>query len=1191
MKRKDTSKGYKSSGMSKHQKVLIGIAVAFLLYSIIGFLVVPTVLKNTLEKKLSESLKRSVTIETIQINPYLLKVSVNNFLVKNRAGDNHFIAFDQLFIDLEAISLFKRALVIKTLTLAGPKVNLARFNDLSYNFSDLTESSSSPKGKTASKPFLFSLNNIEILNGSIVFLDEPKDTTHRVENLNLAVPFLSNIAHQVKVNVEPAFSAIINDTPVNLTGRTIPFHDTRSTVFDIKVNKLNIPEYLAYIPKLGDLTLQSGYLDITAVLGFEMQPGNKPTVTLTGDFSLKKIDFTEMQGESFLAIPQLDFTILDSRPLEMDFHLSSISLREPEFLLRRSSDGDILPLALLQKDKESKSPEPASPDKETSLKLVVDEIALNGGTVRFDDQTNAEQFQTTLNPVEMKVTGLSTLEGAEASYDISIRTEAEENITLNGTLSLNPIMTQMHGSLQGLKIPRFSPYYAEIVTPQIMGGSLDLAADLQYSKAKGIEIIKADNITTQLHSIIINDKDNEKLLTIPSLSIKETSLDLNGHQIIIGNFLNNDGELHLVRQKDGLVILNELLRPGKAQEKKSDATEPDNSAPWTVTLQKGDISQFSIVLQDYTPAEPTTLQFDKLHLTAENISTIENKRGAINLGFRIDKKGAVSIRGPVTIEPLSTSLKLDVADLQVKTLQPYFNDKVNLVIGSGAVSLDAQLDVSRDGNKDISTLFRGKAGIADFSSFDPVAGEEFLKWNNLRLEGMEYDSDGSAFIIKEVSWQDFYNKIVVFDDGSVNLKAIMKDSGEPEAGIQEETAPPESTGKDNPLLVKINTLTLDNGQFDFLDHNITPNYATSLSGISGTITGLSSEAGVMAEANISGKLDQHAPLQITGKVNPLSEELFADLKIDFSDIELSPTTPYTGKFIGYTVAKGKLSLDLEYLVEGSRITGKNNAFLDQFTLGDTVDSPDAMNLPINLAISLLRNRKGEITLNVPVKGDLTDPEFSIGGVVFKVIINLIAKAATSPFALLGALIPEGEDLQYVDFAPGSSLIDEEFTKRLETIAKVLYDRPGLKMDIKGSFSADQERIVLHEKQFGQLLKNEKYKQVTRKKDETIPFDEIVIEPEEFEAFLKKAYKAATFEKPKNALGFTKRLPPEEMEKLLRDNITITDDDLRLLALERANAVKSFLVETGTVEPERLFIIEPKTGESETGSPRVDMTIK
>ena len=351
-----------TSSMSKHQKVLIGIALAFLLYSIAGFWLLPAVLKNVLEKKLSGNLKRTVSIETIQINPYLLKISVINFLVKDLTGRDDFIAFDQLFVDLEAVSLFKRALIIRTLTLTGPRLHLARYKDLSYNFSDLT-GSAAPETKTESRPLLFSVNNIKIKNGSILFLDEPKDTTHRVTSLNLAVPFLSNVAHDVEINVEPAFSAIINDTPVNLVGETIPFHDTRKTVFDIQVTRLNLPDYLAYIPRHGDLALRSGYLDITATLGFAMEPGRRPTVTLAGDFSLQEIDVTGIEGESYLAIPHAGLTILDSRPLELDFHLARIAIDGPRFLLRRSSSGDILPLALLPKNSEAKAAKAEAPGK------------------------------------------------------------------------------------------------------------------------------------------------------------------------------------------------------------------------------------------------------------------------------------------------------------------------------------------------------------------------------------------------------------------------------------------------------------------------------------------------------------------------------------------------------------------------------------------------------------------------------------------------------------------------------------------------------------------------------------------------------------------------------------------------------------------------------------------------------------
>ncbi|MBW2467051.1 MAG: DUF748 domain-containing protein [Deltaproteobacteria bacterium] len=1189
MKQKGKPEGRKMSGMSRHQKILIGIAITFLLYSVIGFIVLPNVLKNTLEKRLSENLKRPVSIKAIQFNPYLLKISVNDFLVKNRDQNDEFVAFDQLFIDLEAISVLKRALVIRTITLSRPRANLTRYEDLTYNFSDIGAVPKQKK-KTEAKPVLFSLNNIEIKNGSVVFTDEPKDRTHRITNFDIAVPYLSNILHEIEINVKPAFSAIINDTPVKLTGKTIPFHETRRTVFNIQADKLNIPEYLAYFPSAGDLTLKSGQLDITAVLGFEMQPGNIPALTLNGKFSLHGIDVAEIEGESYLTIPKFDIKLLEAKPLEQNFHLSSITISGPEFLLRRRNDGSVLPLAFLPETQKSETPE-SETDRETSLKLVVDEIVINSGTVHFEDRANNEPFTTTLDPVEIKISNLSTLEDAQATYNIALQSEAEESVVINGKLSLYPMATQLHVALQNLQAPRFRPYYADFITPQVKNGRLDLAADLHYSKPDETGIIQADNISVQLTSLAINNKEGANLLTVPSLSITESSIDMTDRRIVIGNFSGNDSELRLVRQQDGTVNLNQLLKPAP-QDSKPEAAGAAPSEEWTAILQKSEINGFSIIFQDNVPSEPTTIIVDKIRLAAADISTIDNMKGTVDLGLRIDKKSDVSVKGKLGIKPLSAALVPKLAALPVKTLQPYFSDKVNLVISEGVVSADGQLKITSDDSNKLSILFQGNAGVADLSSFDPVVGEEFLKWKDLSLTEIDYDSERSALRIREISWLDFYNKIVVFEDGAVNLKAVLKETDNPETTAQLGKNASESTGEgEKSLLVEIGTVSLKNGQFDFLDRNITPHYSTSLSEISGTITGLSSQTGVMGEVNISSRLDQHAPLSISGRINPLSEELFADLVVDFKDIELSPTSPYTGKFIGYTVAKGKLSLDLKYLVEGSKIHGKNEAFLDQFTLGDSVDSPDAISLPINLAISLLKNRKGEITLNVPVKGDLDDPEFSIGGIVFKAIINLIAKAATSPFALLGALIPEGEDLQHLDFTSGSSLIGEEYVKKLETIAKVLYDRPGLKMDIKGGFNAEEERKVLHEMEFARLLKNEKFKEVTKKKGETASLAEITVEPEEYKTYLKKAYKAATFQKPKNALGFTKRLPPAEMEKLLRDNITVTDDDLRLLAIQRANAVKSYLVETGGIEPERLFILEPQAGEGETGVPQVEMTIK
>ena len=229
---------------------------------------------------------------------------------------------------------------------------------------------------------------------------------------------------------------------------------------------------------------------------------------------------------------------------------------------------------------------------------------------------------------------------------------------------------------------------------------------------------------------------------------------------------------------------------------------------------------------------------------------------------------------------------------------------------------------------------------------------------------------------------------------------------------QEKEVPSLKKDKESSKNIKIGTITLQGGKIDFSDRSVKPEYSTRLSEIGGRISGLSSEETTIADVELRGKLNDYAPLEITGKINPLREDLYVDLKARFKDIDLSPTTPYSGKYVGYTIEKGKLSFDLKYLIVKKKLDSQNYIFLDQFTFGDKVESPQATKLPVKLAIALLKDRKGEIKLDLPVTGSLDDPKFSVWGIILKILINLISKAATSPFSLLGAVFGGGEELSY-----------------------------------------------------------------------------------------------------------------------------------------------------------------------------------
>ncbi|OGQ09059.1 MAG: hypothetical protein A2026_05960 [Deltaproteobacteria bacterium RBG_19FT_COMBO_46_12] len=346
--------------------------------------------------------------------------------------------------------------------------------------------------------------------------------------------------------------------------------------------------------------------------------------------------------------------------------------------------------------------------------------------------------------------------------------------------------------------------------------------------------------------------------------------------------------------------------------------------------------------------------------------------------------------------------------------------------------------------------------------------------------------------------------------------------------------------------------------------------------IGGRISGLSSEETSMADVELRGKLDDHAPLEITGKINPLKEDLYVDIKARFKDMELSPTTPYAGKYVGYTVEKGKLSFDLKYLIVKKKLESQNYIFLDQLTLGDRVENPQATKWPVKLAIALLKDRKGEIKLDIPVTGSLDDPKFSVWGIIIKILINLISKAATSPFSLLGAVFGGGEELSFVEFDYGSTTVAEPNTKKLETIVKALHDRPSLKMDIEGHVDMEKDREGLKQYLFNRKVKAQKLNEMVKKGQPAIPVDDIKIEPKEYEKYLKMAYKEEKFPKPKNVIGMAKDLPAPEMEKLMVTHIEVKESDLRILASQRAMKVKDAILKSKQIEPERVFILEPKS---------------
>ncbi|MCK5914626.1 MAG: DUF748 domain-containing protein, partial [Deltaproteobacteria bacterium] len=368
-------------------------------------------------------------------------------------------------------------------------------------------------------------------------------------------------------------------------------------------------------------------------------------------------------------------------------------------------------------------------------------------------------------------------------------------------------------------------------------------------------------------------------------------------------------------------------------------------------------------------------------------------------------------------------------------------------------------------------------------------------------------------------------------------------------------------------------LEFTDSSLSFLDRSLSPSVEMVLADLAGSITGLTSLDEKPAVVKLSGKLNDQSPVSISGSINPLGENVFVDLQVKGEGLGLTTVSPYSGKYVGHAISKGKVSFELDYKIEEHQLKAQNVIFLDQFDFGSTVESSDAMSLPVKLAVSLLRNRQGEIDLNLPIEGDLSDPEFSLGGIIIKVIVNLIVKAATSPFALIGSLAGGGGDLNLVTFVAGQAELDAGAGEQLQKLAGVLYDRPGLKVELIGRADGTVDRDALQEGHFMKLLKAQKFKDMATKNRPPVIAD-VVVEKDEFQEYLWSAYKAAPIKKEKILL-LVKKIEPLEQERLLREFVKVGDDELLTLARKRARAVMSFLVAKGPLEAKRLFLVAPQ----------------
>ena len=1153
---------------------LVAIVVAF---GIIAGLVAPPLLRGKLASELSTKLHRQVSIEQIRINPFAMSVTVRGFLMKERQGSATAVSFDELYANLELKSLFRWGPVLKEIRLVKPYINVVRNEDRTYNFTDLIdEFTKGPPGPPGPTP-RFALNNIQVLDGKIDFDDKPEQTKHTISAIKIGVPFISSIPSQVEIKVEPAFYALVNGAPFQIDGETKPFTDSRDSTIHLNIDKLQIPQYVEYSPIELNFKVPSGHLNSKLVVTFRTSKDKPSVLSISGNVGVADFVLHEKTDTPLLNLPALDIVIDDVEVFAKHATLKSVKVQSPELHVTRNRDGTLNLTSLIAESKTGKAPEQKTDEKPFGYRL--DEIIVDKGKVVYTDRGPERPFEKRLENIHAGIKGLTNEPDKKATTEISFQTDVNEEFNHSGTLQLTPLLAEGQIELKNLQLKGLRPYYESVVGVDITEGLLDLTTHFAVAQKEDKKLeTKLAELNAALRSLRLDvPGEREPLWRASLLEIKDSTVDVEKKSIVVGSFESRDGNGFIQRNPDGSINYARLIKTqaGASETKKP---EKEDTAEWAVELKRSALDRFRITFEDRMLSPPARMTLSALSLRGENHSNAKNASAKVRIQATINNKGKARLAGTLGIRPVGGRLDVDAQGIEVVPFQPYLEDQVNFSLTGGAVGSKGILTIDTGGDGAAKVNYKGSVQVADFASVEKDASQDLLKWKSLDLGGIQFTLQPMQLRIDEVNLTEFYSRLILGADGRLNLqnltaqKTATSEAGEtkPEKPV-EPAAPPPSTEKQ----ISIGKINLQAGNVYFSDFFVKPNYSANLTGVQGSISELKPET--PGDIAIQAKLDNAAPVDIQGKINPFSKDLYMDIAADAREIELNPMSPYSIKYVGYGIERGELSFKVKYKVENRKLDAQNQIILNQLTFGEKVESPTATKLPVLLAVALLKDRNGVIDVNLPISGSLDSPEFSVGGIILRIIINIITRAVTSPFALLGAAFGGGSggELSYIEFDYGRSNLSQSAEAKIKSIATAMNNRPALKLDISGRVDPVNDLEGLKQTSVERKVKTQKMKDLVRQGTAPKSVDDVQVDKAEYERYLKAAYGDESFPKPRNVIGLAKDLPVPEMESLMLKNSQASDDDLRNLANRRAQVVQERLLATGQVTADRLSIVGAK----------------
>lgn len=932
--------------------------------------------------------------------------------------------------------------------------------------------------------------------------------------------------------------------------------------------------------------------------------------------TVRDFDLPDSDGSPFVRFEELGVDFELSSIFRRAFTFAEIRIVAPFAHVKVLTDGSLNAAGLLVADDAEDEATPAEQEEDSGPPpILVGLASIERGRIVFSDYSHATVFEHEVAPLDVELRDFGTRPDDESPYSFSATTGAGEALEWEGNLSVVPLYSSGRFALTGAQPRTGWLYVQDNVHFEVIDGAIDIRGRYDLDSRDGLRVDLHEGEIVVRNFAVAERETGDVAVKVPEFDIGGISIAYPEQHVHVDSVTSSGGHYKLLRFPDG-TFRAELLARTRSEDGAEAARAAEDSPPaehsatsvgdeetasWSVAVDRIDLTGHHLELEDRSTEPPVLVGIDIIGLGLRDVTTDPAQPIQTTLELGIGERGRITVEGPVRAEPAQVELELKVADIDLRPFEPYWAPALAIDVSSGRIGLEGRLLARGEGGDTPQVEYTGSFRVDDLRTLDKLVSSDLFSWSALELDGIALAIAPTSFRLKQLTLQRPAAHVVIAPDGTANLATLVvepapePDAERPADGAQ--TAPSAAAGE--PIPISVGIVQIVNGTVDFEDRTISPRFKTGVSALKGRIEGLSSDPQARATVALAGQLDGATPMRIDGVVSPLATERYVDVRLAFENFGLTPLTPYSGRYVGKAIERGKLFVDLSYELNGTKLTGENKVFLDQFTLGQGIDSPDATDLPVGLALALLKDREGEIHIDLPISGDVDDPDFSIGGIVLGALRNLITKVAMSPFAMLGGLGGSGgESMSSVAFAPGSATLEPSEVSKLDTLAKGLAERPALSVELAGQATVEIDRPALQATRLENALRRVRFQELSSKwfGDKPTSVDEVVLTTDDRRRLTADAFEARFDQDPDDLLAVRADMPvgedatpptPDEikaareaeMSRRLRDAIEIDEVALRDLARQRAESIRDHLVATAGVQAARVYVLDPDLHET------------